>query len=309
MEETILQKRIRQRLGDKGLSARAASLDAGLSEDAIRAILEGRSKSPRMSTLEKLAIALDCSVTFLTGQDDYVGVEPFPALLHRSNAARVMYEIAAERWLSNIEQLEGPEEYWISTPRNQMFANSDHENWIEIVRGNSANRIAPDGAMVHVINCKGPLFGDQRAPVYRDGDIVVVERIRVGGDKERTLRQIEIRGDEYLLWGRSYDERYNTCITAKWEDEFKTLFSVNEEPRWVAFVDAIAVVTYNYFMPPLKVEAPTDDNKVMLGDKPASDEPEIRQMSSKMKKLFAEYGLDPLRERIMVPRRRRKWWR
>lgn len=63
--------RITERLTALGLSRRAASEKAELSETFIRDVIEGRARSPRMESLEKLAIALETTVEWLrSGQGD-----------------------------------------------------------------------------------------------------------------------------------------------------------------------------------------------------------------------------------------------
>jgi len=58
-----------------GISAQAASLKATGSRDVIRAILNGATKSPRLDTLEKIALALETTPEWLMGKDE----EPTPA--------------------------------------------------------------------------------------------------------------------------------------------------------------------------------------------------------------------------------------
>ena len=66
-----LADRIDKRLKEIGLSRRAASEKAELSETYIRDLIEGRSKSPRIEGLEKLAAALQTNVEWLrTGNGD-----------------------------------------------------------------------------------------------------------------------------------------------------------------------------------------------------------------------------------------------
>ncbi len=62
--------RIRIRLEELGLSAASLSKKAGLAHDAIRNILQGRTSSPRITTLESLAIVLEIDPYYLiTGKE------------------------------------------------------------------------------------------------------------------------------------------------------------------------------------------------------------------------------------------------
>ena len=47
---------------------RALSLAAGLNETAVKAILAGKSESPREQTVRALAVALRCHISDITGE-------------------------------------------------------------------------------------------------------------------------------------------------------------------------------------------------------------------------------------------------
>ena len=65
MSETGLLRRIEERLTQLHLSAEAASKRAKLSRDFIRNLRSEKSISPRVESLRRLAIALECSLAFL----------------------------------------------------------------------------------------------------------------------------------------------------------------------------------------------------------------------------------------------------
>lgn len=58
---------IKERLSALGISARAASMKAGLGPDALRIILSGRSAMPRGDRLNAIADALDTTAVYLLG--------------------------------------------------------------------------------------------------------------------------------------------------------------------------------------------------------------------------------------------------
>lgn len=91
----MLQKRINERLKALGLSATAASVEAGLSKDAIRNILRGTSESPRDITLRKLAKVLQCTPDYLTGQSNQVLKDMAPD--DRNAIAQALEDAMAER--------------------------------------------------------------------------------------------------------------------------------------------------------------------------------------------------------------------
>jgi len=103
MSETTLQERIRERLKAVGKSASAASVEAGLGNTAIRDILSGKTKSPQLATLIKLAGPLECTIEYLTGSplrpprppepyDSYRAFDPQPTDITADLAAGVFKE-------------------------------------------------------------------------------------------------------------------------------------------------------------------------------------------------------------------------
>jgi transcriptional regulator with XRE-family HTH domain len=79
-----LAARLARLLEERGTSPRAISKKAGLSADAVRNISSGRAASPRVTTLQRLADALDVPLSALTigfsGEEvaDMPGVPPLP---------------------------------------------------------------------------------------------------------------------------------------------------------------------------------------------------------------------------------------
>jgi transcriptional regulator with XRE-family HTH domain len=95
-----LQQVIRDALERNKMSAREASLKAGLNESAVKNILNGKSISPRGDTLNRLAIVLGISPADLMAAD--AGNEPsrlgeIEALLRSMSPAMVAAWVAAGR--------------------------------------------------------------------------------------------------------------------------------------------------------------------------------------------------------------------
>lgn len=79
--------------------------------------------------------------------------------------------------------------------------------WAEEVVGDSFDLEYPEGSIVHVRDAFG--FDPARA----NGAVVIVERLRDGGAlRERTLKQIEVRGGRVELWPRSKNPRWRDPI-------------------------------------------------------------------------------------------------
>jgi phage repressor protein C with HTH and peptisase S24 domain len=73
-----LQEQIESRRIQQGLSMRELSLNAGLNETAVKAIMQGRSESPRGKTLQAIAHALGTTVQALIGQSPEADVPSQP---------------------------------------------------------------------------------------------------------------------------------------------------------------------------------------------------------------------------------------
>jgi len=58
MTATGISERIRQRMIELGLNQKQLAVESGLNETAVRDILKGRSRSPRLETIEALAKTL-----------------------------------------------------------------------------------------------------------------------------------------------------------------------------------------------------------------------------------------------------------
>ena len=71
--EKGVSSRIQARLQDLGITATHAAVKAGLGKTAVRDIIAGKSKSPTIGTLFKLAVALECSVLYLLGVSEESG--------------------------------------------------------------------------------------------------------------------------------------------------------------------------------------------------------------------------------------------
>ena len=89
-----------------------------------------------------------------------------------------------------------------TTLRDPRYPHADQ--WLAPVRGPSVNRLGiNDGDYVHCVDTV------QIGYEPETGHIVEVERVRFQGrERELTLKQVEIVGDEVLLWPRSTDDRY-----------------------------------------------------------------------------------------------------
>lgn len=197
-----IASRIRVRLDQLGLKPNAASIKAGLPRDAIRDILTAKSRNPRADTLVKIARALEMDPADLLppGDDRPVrGVLPVP---HGEIMLPIRFEVAAGQWLEHDDHRDEPYGFApaVEDPRYSRW-----RQWLERVRGDSINKMIPDGALVHVIDAI------QMGYEARHDDLVVVQRCRRQGSLcERTVKQVALTPHGPELWPRSHDKRWQS---------------------------------------------------------------------------------------------------
>jgi phage repressor protein C with HTH and peptisase S24 domain len=78
-EPTPLQERLKRALEAKGMKPRPLAEKAGLGPTAVRDILDGRSVSPKASTLKAIAQELGVSLEYLIGSPETAPLAPAPA--------------------------------------------------------------------------------------------------------------------------------------------------------------------------------------------------------------------------------------
>lgn len=222
MMKDVLE-RIEQRLKAVGKSAQAASLEAGLSKDAIRNMRRAAKEPTRAGvstrTIEQLADVLDAPVGWLlTGDGPGPGDEPVKhnrdhgkALIevHSSGEIPVIGEIAAGVWQEAIEMLDTGESIpFIPHPRFPKDAQLALR-----VRGDSCDLIAQPGAYVNTVPLEMALPVDGLEGLLREFEakgrdlIVVAERLR-GGLVEATLKALVRDRAGYALEARSSNPKW-----------------------------------------------------------------------------------------------------
>lgn len=197
MKNKTLIEQIEKILKNKGLSARKASIKAGVGEDFIRN-LRRYNNIPKTDKLLKLADALDVDVNhFLNELSDSEtalkneAISPLPiATIH------IRGEVQAGQWNTAIEW---PQTDWIplTVPLDHRY--KSFTTFALTVKGDSMNLLYPEGTIVIAVN-----FSDiGRNP--EDGDCVItIRRDNLTDCYEATLKIIQIKEDgSVLLWPKS----------------------------------------------------------------------------------------------------------
>lgn len=185
----------------------------GRSQGWVRHLRDGRTKSIDYPEALRVAKALNSPVNELfdeePGDDLSAGSGAPIAGAKRALSAGpillVRYTVQAGHWVEvdqqTQERIESPPV--AADPRYPRDA-----QWVELVRGDSADLYYPEGAFVHVVDA----VAIEYAP--REGDFVIVERKREqGGLIERSLKQVTIGPRRRIeLWPRSRNPKWNAPL-------------------------------------------------------------------------------------------------
>lgn len=197
MKNKTLLNQIEKILREKGLSARKASIKAGVGEDFIRN-LRRYNNIPKTDKLLKLASALDVDVNhFLdTAEETDSTVKSEAILPVPITTIYIRGEVQAGQWNTASEW---PRQDWIplTVPLDNRYKH--FTTFALTVKGDSMNLLYPEGTIVIAVN-----FSDiGRNP--EDGDCVItIRRDTLTDCCEATLKIIQIKEDgSVLLWPKS----------------------------------------------------------------------------------------------------------
>lgn len=209
------------------------AIDAKLNPHYVNQWLNGRVRSPGTEKLGRIAAALGVSLDELmtpVGETDAEGRQFVPEDLARKILLRdrrdvgtapvlpVRFVVQAGAW---IEVDDMAQERIASPPVSADPSFPRDMQWLELVRGDSADLFYPEGVFVHVVDAIAIGY----AP--RHDDFVVIERKRQqGGLVERSLKQIEKRGRRVQLWPRSRNPKWKTPLDLSETTEDDTVVEI-----------------------------------------------------------------------------------
>lgn len=193
------RERLKAALEAKGLTMKAASVQAGLNEAYVSEVLRGNEPKAKqlISLAEKLGLSLD---EVLLGRD-----EARPEILRSESPklAHVVGVVQAGLW---YDESHPPQVEYEPIP----YVPTRYPNLKQVayrVQGSSMNlRKIEDGDFVIAV----PYWEVRIAP--QDRDLVVVERRRDGGEIERTVKEVAIQPEHIELWPRSSDPAWQKPI-------------------------------------------------------------------------------------------------
>jgi len=205
--ERAFVDRIRERLDVTGKSVRRASLDAGMSETALKDLLANPKQYPKLDTIEKLAESLEADPAWLAfGVGDDVRKAKEETAERVGQLMPVLGEVAAGRWLE-VEQNADTSKYE-PAPITPDPSYRKEAQYGLVVRGTSLNLYAADGDILHCLDIA------QSGRMPTTGELVIVEQIRDGGFlRERTAKAYHVgEGDTVELRAFSDDPRWDQPI-------------------------------------------------------------------------------------------------
>jgi len=184
MADTPLQAELRRRMVAGGFNQKSLARNAGLNETAVRDILKGRSRSPRIDTLEALARTLGCSVVDLTGGRD----APKP----QAKTDSIDVVGAVEAGVSHRSLVRSVDEwYQIELPKDRRYR--DRPRFALEVRGRAAERFYKRG---DVIVCVKP---EELIRMITVGDKLVIQLAHGDGEFEFVIGEFQM-DDEGGTW-------------------------------------------------------------------------------------------------------------
>jgi transcriptional regulator with XRE-family HTH domain len=195
MVDSPLQAELRRRMVALGSNQKSLARKAGLNETAVRDILQGRSRSPRIDTLEAIARALSCTVHELTGHGEG---PPHP---DKTDRIDVIGSIDAAIRIESIVRA-AEDWYQVDIPKDPRFR--DRPRFGIEVHGEAASRFYRDGDLLICVH-----------PEELDRELAAGDRllVRMGDNDDREFQfmvgeyQTDKEGQSWLWLGSGGDGR------------------------------------------------------------------------------------------------------
>lgn len=204
--ESILQKRLRERMEELGVKPAPLAKKAGLGDSFVRDILRGKTRSPSADNLVKLSRALGTTPEYLTGiktNDNIGGPIEGPPLEFAGTVRAGMFRPVDEYFVQ--DGVDVPE--FITA--HPAYKKARQYTWR--VEGSSMDLADIRDGMWIV----GVVYGDY-VDHYGDvesGAFVVVERLRNGGsERELTVKEVKFYRDRMELLPRSSDPTHQPIV-------------------------------------------------------------------------------------------------
>jgi SOS-response transcriptional repressor LexA len=189
---------------EKGLTVSSWAKAAGVARTTIaRPIKDGYPFVTSSRTLAKLANAAGVDAPDMRVLEP-VQIEPlFLPVRHKVQAGHWIEVDLSEQDFPSPPRAARPDPQFASWPQ-----------WLELVVGDSVDREIPPGHFAHVVD------SIEMGYAPHDGDFVVVERRRAQGRlRERSIKQVAIKGGRVELWPRSHNPEWNKPLILSHPEE------------------------------------------------------------------------------------------
>lgn len=213
--DEALKKHVESLLKEAGHNPTSASREAGLNVHFVRQWLSGRVRSPGADQLRRVAEVLGVTLDELTktatprGTSDvrWSEFETEPPARRAPSGGPILparYIVQAGVWAEVDEQRQAG---LLGPPVAADARYPKSAQWLELVRGDSIDKVYPDGAWIHVVDAVAIGYAPS------SDDFVVVERKRhQGGLIERTVKQVAKKRGRIELWPRSNNPKWKEPI-------------------------------------------------------------------------------------------------
>jgi transcriptional regulator with XRE-family HTH domain len=217
--------KLRALMKARGMTSRELSLTFTTNDSAVKNILSGKSRNPRSDTINGIAKGLDVPVSAFM-RPSFSEMASVSGAFARTQSSgdgtelMVLHRAKAGTW---IEADFAVDDY-VMPPRpvNRDPRFPRARQWLELVDGDSINRLIADGEYAIVVSAHDVNYSP------RQGDLVIVERRRNGGHlRERSVKQVAIHPDDgsVQLWPRSTNPKWSEplVVTDGAQDNLETL--------------------------------------------------------------------------------------
>lgn len=183
----ILNERIRARMSELGTNATNAALDSGLGKTAVRDILSGKTKSPTIETLGRLAFTLKCTVSYLLGDVDH------PHKFRPSDEEISDVRITEIGTLLKAGIFQKPPKTLMSYGTNVMYGHpSFPEHSLSLYRMGDDSMVAAGILQNDVLTVAIP-YNEEEFALYKHKFVVAVRYIVPPGLEEVSLREVAVK--------------------------------------------------------------------------------------------------------------------
>ncbi len=186
MIESSLQIHLRRLMVAAGFNQKSLARAAELNETAVRDILKGRSKNPRIDTLDALAKTLRCPVSALRGHDEQSGNYDRVERVEVVGALGIEGSAVSVAWPADLR-------YSIDVPKDHRYQGVPR--FALEVAGQTIEQFHEDHSIVVCIRI------ERLGRAIEQGERVIAEIAKPGGEPEFAVMKYIIDADDQAwLW-------------------------------------------------------------------------------------------------------------